>query len=209
MRIWHLQSAPCEVQVNVLVHQQVRLSRDNSKCTCPDLLLLVTGEGRPPAPAFRSGYVSSFRPNIVESPQPEWLLWDDYTFRRVTIEIDSYGNIKQNLSSEDETIEISAEWRRNIGDTPKEGYVAKGFMKHAFKVNLSSIYPISTTSYVHPQGRFDDQDYTIFESKPCSHSAAENTNDLIAELRLLALGDYFARSFKERAKYCDVPINGL
>jgi hypothetical protein len=49
------------------------------------------------------------------------------------------------------------------------------------------------------QGRYDGADYAIFQNQANRSSAAENRNDLINELKLLNLAQYFTDSFYERA----------
>jgi hypothetical protein len=60
--------------------------------------------------------------------------YDCYEFTLTTFTVDNAGNVDEHISLEEKTIKISHTWRRNVGDKPKGGYLAKGLMKYAFMV---------------------------------------------------------------------------
>ena len=55
--------------------------------------------------------------------------------------MDHAGNVDEHIGLEVKMIKISHDWRQNVGDKPKGGYLAKGLMKYAFMVgfNMSRI----------------------------------------------------------------------
>lgn len=57
------------------------------------------------------------------------------------------------------------------------------------------------------KGQFNDIPYTIFQCKPATGvNEASNHADLMAELKLLVQGQYFAESFAKRANTYGVRI---
>ena len=59
------------------------------------------------------------------------------------------------------------------------------------------------------QGRFAGAEYAIFQCKPRSAvDETSNRTDLMAELKLLVHGQYFAESFARRAQTYNVRIPG-
>ncbi|EDR04945.1 uncharacterized protein LACBIDRAFT_303845 [Laccaria bicolor S238N-H82] len=132
-----------------------------------------------------SSYTSSFRPcrnPAVESPIQVELAYDEYEFERTTFTTDTYGNLLEHVSLDTETIKIARDWRRHVSDKPASGYISKGFMKFAFA------------------GQTGGKMYAIFQCKLEQVVEAQNSIDLIAELCLLALGQYFANSFEPRVR---------
>ena len=67
--------------------------------------------------------------------------YDCYEFTSTTFTVDHAGNVDEHIGLEAKTIKISRDWRQNVGDKPKGGYLAKGLMKYAFMVgfNMSCI----------------------------------------------------------------------
>ncbi|KAG6848070.1 hypothetical protein H0H93_003661 [Arthromyces matolae] len=139
-------------------------------------------------------YSSTFRPRklvMTGTPVDVEVHFDRYQFTMTTFKTDEMGNVTEHMSIEERTIKIARDWQANIGDEPKGGYIAKGFMKYAFL------------------GRFEDKRYAIFQCKPINSSRSLNLVDLTAELRLMALGQFFSNSFKRRAEMHGVEIPSL
>ncbi|KAF5386056.1 hypothetical protein D9615_002422 [Tricholomella constricta] len=137
-------------------------------------------------------YTSSYRPRkvpaIVSNEDLE-IRYDRYQFTPTTFTVDEFGNVDEHISIEEQAIKISRDWKHNVGDKPKGGYLAKGLMKYAFL------------------GRMKGKMYAVFQCKPDNVTESQNLIDLTAELRLLALGQYFAESFAARAasKCVEIP----
>ncbi|GLB37946.1 hypothetical protein LshimejAT787_0409970 [Lyophyllum shimeji] len=136
-------------------------------------------------------YTSAFRPRKLASavrPTPQ-IAYDQYDFTKITITIDAHGNMDETVSL-DEKIEISKNWRGfSEGDKSEDGYLSKGATKFAF------------------MGRVAGAPYAIFQCMPGSGvDELSNRTDLIAELKLLVQGQYFAESFARRAQTYDVRI---
>ncbi|KAH6885541.1 kinase-like domain-containing protein [Coprinopsis sp. MPI-PUGE-AT-0042] len=111
--------------------------------------------------------------------------YDLYHFRKTEIQIDHQGNVQEVEGGEGDVIEVASNWRNEIGDVPKGGYIAKGYTKYAFL------------------GRYRETKYAIFQTKENRTTSAENEADLKAELQLLAFGDYFLKSFRRRVECSD------
>lgn len=91
-------------------------------------------------PGFSSAvqYTSSYRPRKTIATTPDASIeiqYDRYHFTPTTFAADEDGNINEHISVEEKTIKISRDWRANVGDKPKDGYIAKGLMKYAFIVS--------------------------------------------------------------------------
>ncbi|KAG6852271.1 hypothetical protein C0991_001402 [Blastosporella zonata] len=140
-------------------------------------------------------YTSTFRPRkilaaggLVDVEIP----YDRYKFTTTTFMTDAEGNVDEHIGIEEQTIKIASDWQSHIdGGVPMGGYLAKGLMKFAFL------------------GRFDNRQYAIFQCKPITVTASQNLIDLTAELRLMALGQYFADSFKRRAYTLGIDVLSL
>ncbi|KAF6748802.1 hypothetical protein DFP72DRAFT_1073895 [Ephemerocybe angulata] len=129
-------------------------------------------ETRPP-------YRSSFRPPVDEVPELEY---DTYRFTKVTVVIDDGGSPTVKYHDELDSIEIVAGWADAISDTPNGGYLSKGYSKIGFL------------------GKYKGERFAIFQARPNHALNKANTDDLVDELRLLARGQYFLDSFKQRAQ---------
>jgi hypothetical protein len=83
--------------------------------------------------------VSGYRPQksaarpIRQNPIPE-LEYEDFTFSKTTFSTDAEGNVNEHIHKDRYSIRIASGWQKDIGDAPKNGYVAKGFTKYVFKV---------------------------------------------------------------------------
>ncbi|KAG6885108.1 hypothetical protein C0992_005462 [Termitomyces sp. T32_za158] len=132
-------------------------------------------------------YTSAFRPRkLPAAPQIEF---DKYDFDKITFTIDAAGNLDE-VVSRNEEIEIAKNWRQfAASDKAEGGYISKGATKYAF------------------MGCIGSKLYAIFQCGVGSQvDEASNHTDLIAELKLLVLGQYFAESFATRAKTYGVRI---
>ncbi|KAF5377218.1 hypothetical protein D9615_006391 [Tricholomella constricta] len=132
-------------------------------------------------------YTSAFRPR--KAPVMPQIDFDKYSFEKIAFTADAEGNLDEFLTR-DEEIEVAKGWRQFIAAGKAEGgYISKGATKYAF------------------MGRIGSKMYAIFQCGVDSQvDEASNRADLIAELKLLALGQYFADSFATRAKACGVRI---
>ncbi|KAJ3534968.1 hypothetical protein NMY22_g6696 [Coprinellus aureogranulatus] len=74
-------------------------------------------------------------------------------------------------------------WVAEISDHPNGGYISKGLTKYCF------------------EGRYEDKKYAILQGKIQCTTNEHNTKDLKCELRLLAYGDYFMKSFAKRSEH--------
>ncbi|KAG6884247.1 hypothetical protein C0992_006668, partial [Termitomyces sp. T32_za158] len=138
-------------------------------------------------------YTSAFRPRKILASgglADVEIQYDRYKFTSTTFTTDKVGNVNEHISIEEKTIKIASDWQSHSeGGQPKGGYLAKGLMKFAFL------------------GRFDNKQYAIFQCKPIAMTESQNLIDLTAELRLMALGQCFANSFKRRADVHGVDIS--
>ncbi|KAF8055541.1 hypothetical protein FPV67DRAFT_1458558 [Lyophyllum atratum] len=137
-------------------------------------------------------YTSSYRPRKVSAIvaiEDAEIKYDRYQFVPTTFTVDESGNVGEHISLQEQTIKVARDWKDNVGEKPKGGYLAKGLMKYAFL------------------GRIEGKTYAVFQCKPDRVTESQNLIDLTAELRLLALGQYFAESFAARAssKGVDIP----
>ncbi|KAG6883407.1 hypothetical protein C0993_006361 [Termitomyces sp. T159_Od127] len=135
-------------------------------------------------------YTSAFRPRkLIAMPQIEF---DKYNCDKTTFIIDADGNLDK-VVSRNEEIEIAKNWRQfAVTDKVEGGYLSKGATKYAF------------------MGRIGSRMYAIFQCGVTSQvDEASNHADLIAELKLLVLGQYFADSFATRAKMYGVRIPNI
>ncbi|KAF5325454.1 hypothetical protein D9619_009979 [Psilocybe cf. subviscida] len=141
-------------------------------------------------------YKSAFRPPRLpsSSPEPEVIQTEEdayatFDFNMTTMSTDMGGTVVKTTSNDSRTIKIARGWQNDIGTEPKNGYIAKGFMKFAFL------------------GQFEGEKYAIFQLKPDLANETQNRDDLLSELSLLTQGQYFANSFAERAKVHSVKLN--
>jgi hypothetical protein len=60
-----------------------------------------------------------------------------YNFTKSTYSTDNEGNVNEQIDTETFVIEVSKNWQEDgAGSVPKNGYIAKGLTKYAFKVSL-------------------------------------------------------------------------
>ncbi|KAF8813245.1 hypothetical protein BYT27DRAFT_7251131 [Phlegmacium glaucopus] len=102
---------------------------------------------------------------------------DQYNFQKTTITIDKHGNLNEVLSL-DKKIKISKDWCSFCeGDKPEDGYLLKGATKFAFTC----------------------------KARPGVDEMSNHAN-LMAEMKLLVHGQYFADSFAQHAQTYSVQI---
>ncbi|KIM57257.1 hypothetical protein SCLCIDRAFT_130887, partial [Scleroderma citrinum Foug A] len=109
--------------------------------------------------------------------------YEAFEFVRQDCIVDGDGNISLVKHNETETVLVAKHWQKHISGGVQHGdYIAKGLSKFVFK------------------GSFHQADYAIFQCKPISSCESSNVEDLIQELHLLHLADYFLASFYQQAK---------
>lgn len=140
-----------------------------------------------PAPSARR-YESAYRPQplVLRSTSPP-LQYDSHIFRKTAFVVNKVGEGMRVESKHLETILVARDWQlHRRSSVPFGGYIAKGFSKFAFRAQ------IGTTAYA------------IVQSKPIMSSEDMNNSDLIDELALLHLGQYFMETFYARALFYKV-----
>ena len=65
--------------------------------------------------------------------------YDCYKSTSTTFTVDHAGNVDEHIGLEARMIKISHNWRKNVGDKPKGGYLAKGLMKYVFMVGFNML----------------------------------------------------------------------
>lgn len=85
--------------------------------------------------------MSSYRPQksatrpIRQNPAPD-IEYEEFAFSKTTYSTDADGNVNEHIHQNQYTIEIARNWQKDIGDMPKNGYVAKGLTKYVFQVRF-------------------------------------------------------------------------
>jgi hypothetical protein len=65
------------------------------------------------------------------------LEYEEFVFLKTTFSTDHEGNVDEHIHGDCYTIKIARGWQKNIGDGPKNGYIAKGLTKFVFEVQFS------------------------------------------------------------------------
>ncbi|KAH7904484.1 hypothetical protein BJ138DRAFT_1106788 [Hygrophoropsis aurantiaca] len=135
-----------------------------------------TSELLPSAKRYQSEFRSNRRSSAVS------IEYEQHLFRRSTCSVDTYGEIQWDHDDKDEEIMVAKGWQKySKGSQPRGGYLAKGWSKFAFRAHIGS------------------QEYALFQCKPFGSTENCNSEDLVNETELLALCDYFMKSFYRRA----------
>ncbi len=86
-------------------------------------------------------YESSYRPQksntrtISGNEKSDLTEYQEFLFTKTTFVTENDGTTNEKIhGSKESTIKIAKDWQKNIGDVPKNGYIAKGFNKFVFKV---------------------------------------------------------------------------
>ncbi|EED78306.1 predicted protein [Postia placenta Mad-698-R] len=127
-------------------------------------------------------YTSTFHSNRKTSDS---LRFNRYQFTRIEASVSADGEVRLISDPRTETILIAKDWQQYItGGLREGGYIGKGYSKFAFEGRLRPI-PVA-----------------IFQMRPIGDPSDQDLNqrDMIAELLLLALRQYFLDAFYRRAK---------
>ena len=138
------------------------------------------------------------------------LQYDSYVFKRTSFAVNKNGAGKRMYSKNAETILVAWDWQLHHKVTvPHGGYIVKGFSKYAFQVHILSQYimPILWTHcHLLEQARLGTSIYALVQSKPMMSSEDMNKGDLIDELALMHLGQYFMDTFYARATFYNAKV---
>jgi hypothetical protein len=134
------------------------------------------------------------------------LQYESHPFKKTTFKINEVGEATRVNSNEVETILVAQDWQlHRKGSVPRDGYIAKGYSKYAFRVCTDSLHRNPYTDpRITEQGRIGTTTYALVQSKPIMSSESMNNTDLINELGLLHLGQYFMETFYARAAFFKV-----
>ncbi|KAM5544111.1 hypothetical protein V8D89_002297 [Ganoderma adspersum] len=128
-------------------------------------------------------YSSGFR---LPSARP--IEYQTFTITRTTVAFDNHAELSviSHDYDDSDTIQIAKDWQaiRVLGNGPRGGWLGGGGSKLVFR------------------GLYKGIPYALAQIGPLGNIPAtskENAADLLSELKLLALGQYFAETFKVRA----------
>ncbi|KAF9461876.1 hypothetical protein BDZ94DRAFT_1310227 [Collybia nuda] len=129
--------------------------------------------------AARIPYRSSYRREIGPS-----LTYDAYDFTQTLCNVDPISGVVSLVQSNSiKSILVGQGWQSHIKEgKPAGAYISKGFSKYAFKGLLDSKY------------------YALFQCQPMRTLPTNNRSDLLDELKLLGMAQFFLGSFYARAK---------
>jgi len=92
-----------------------------------------------PAPSARR-YQSAYRPQLLRNSSPP-LQYESHPFKKTTFKINEVGEATRVNSNEVETILVAQDWQlHRKGSVPRDGYIAKGYSKYAFRVCTDSLH---------------------------------------------------------------------
>ncbi|KAG2132066.1 kinase-like domain-containing protein [Suillus clintonianus] len=134
-----------------------------------------------PAKRYQSSYRSrcSATAPTVDAPAP--LEFECFKMKRVTCSVNDFGEPKMVYSEEEEEIMVAKGWQAHVkAGKPYQGYLGQGLMKFVFR------------------GRYNNTDYAVLQCKRIRSRDVDNEEDLMGELEILHLSQYFLDSFYKR-----------
>ncbi|KAK7690806.1 hypothetical protein QCA50_005906 [Cerrena zonata] len=150
----------------------------------PDVAAISTGTRASSSRQYQSCYRSIRRRANTDTVQ-----YSSFTFFRVAHTVTDDGALQYNKSSEPETILLAQDWQRHAREGRTDGgYIATGYVKIGFKGLLGSVQ------------------YAIFQNKPAFSTNIDNAEDLHGEFRIMAIAQYFLKSFYTRAEVYGVDL---